>query len=234
VQLVFGIILADSDLAEQNFASITRELDRLAVLGVRRFAIGFANDQEQKTGSNIEQSRLINRIREHLNRSGNFELESLPKSVSAHNNRPRLVFNPGEQFCQTPWNDSPSASGENRSAYLITAEDQQQITRLIAANASVQAWNGNDYDADRAWESALSLLYDERSRAGVLTWVQHFEDCRKRGRIGDNNRELIERRLAELQSALESISGTRERGLLRGELAQFINRVQESRTQMNQ
>jgi hypothetical protein len=64
--------------------------------------------------------------------------------------------------------------------------------------------------------------------------VQHFEDCRKTGKIGDNNRNLIERRLEELQSALESISGTRERGLLRGELAQFINRVQESGTQMSQ
>jgi Protein of unknown function (DUF4127)/beta-N-acetylglucosaminidase len=231
VQLIFGFTLADSAIDERNFASIARELDRLAALGVRSFVIGLGNDRAKKSSDNLEQSRLIDRIRQHLKRSGNVELAVWPNPASQDNNRPRIVFNPGEQLCQGIWNDTPSISSENPPAYLVTAADQLQITKLITAKAAEQAWNGSSYDTDRAWNSALNLLYDERSRAGLRSWVKHFEDCRKTGKIGDNNRDLIERRLGELQLALESISGTRDRGLLRGELAQFINRVQESGAQ---
>jgi uncharacterized protein DUF4127/beta-N-acetylglucosaminidase-like protein len=230
VQLTFGLILANSDLDDRNFPSIARELDRLAIIGFRRFVIGFENGREKKTGSDLAQSQLINRIRGHLTRSGNFELEVWPNPVTgADDNRPRVVFNQGEQLCHGPLSGKAAVADGNR--YLIPAEDQPQITKLIVAKASEQSWNGSGYDADRAWNSALNLLYDERSRAGVRGWLQHFEDCRKTEKIGDINRELIERRLAELQSALESISGTRERGLLRGELAEFIDRVRESGVQ---
>lgn len=228
VQLVFGFILSDSAFDDRSIASIARELDRLAALGARSFVIGFSNDREKHAGGPLEPTRIISRIRENLNRSTNVELSFWPnhEAGAPNKNRPRIVFDPAEQLCHEPW--SGTVAGENQSAYLIAAADQLQITKLIAAKASEQAWNGSSYDAGRAWNSALNLLYDEKSRTGLRTWVQHFEDCRKTKNISDINRELIERRLADLQVALESISGTRERGLLRGELAQFVTRVQEA------
>ncbi|MBO0723306.1 MAG: hypothetical protein J2P41_20960, partial [Blastocatellia bacterium] len=139
--------------------------------------------------------------------------------------RPRMVSDPGEQLC--PGSGSYTLTAENPSAYLIAATDQPQVTRLQTARLSELAWSGASYDAGRALSSALNLLYDERSRVGVRAWLEHFGDCRA-GTIKGENREQIERKLSDLQTALESINGTRERGLLRGELAQYIYRVQES------
>jgi Protein of unknown function (DUF4127)/beta-N-acetylglucosaminidase len=228
VQMVFGFILPDSAFDDRNLRSLVRELDRLAALGVRSFVIGFANDREKQTGGSLEPSSFISRIRENLNRSNNVELSFWPNSEAGapNKNRPRMVFNPAEQLCHAPW--SGPVPGGNQSAYLVAAADQLQLTKLMAAKASEQAWNGSGYDPGRAWNSTLNLLFDEKSRTGLRTWVQHFEDCRKTENISEINRELIERRTAELQVALESISGTRDHGLLRGDLAQFLTRVQEA------
>ncbi|MBO0798526.1 MAG: DUF4127 family protein, partial [Blastocatellia bacterium] len=251
VQIGFGYNLPIS-AGERDFAAISGRLDRLSALGVRRFVIGFENDQEGPASGKIvsAQSGLIRRISEHLKGLGNFELavwpKSLPNSVidrdylkelsaaipsdiqilrpsggtagirasDSSTKRPRMVFNPEEQLCLGA--GSYTLTGENPSAYLIAATDQPQITRLEAARLSELAWSGASYDAGRALSSALNLLYDERSRVGVRVWLEHFGECRA-GTIKGGNREQIERRLSELQTALESISGTRERGLLRGE-----------------
>jgi hypothetical protein len=259
VQLIPGFSLGftNSDYNDSNFAAITRRLDRLAALGVRRFVIGVDNKHEKSSSNNTvsAQARFISRIREHLKRTGNYELALWQKSPASaeylqelsaaippdveflrpvtaggvaeisNSNRPRKVFDPGEQLCLGPGNGNYQIAGENSAVSLVAATDQVQFTKLIAAKASEIAWNGSKYEAGRALNSALNLLYDERSREGVRAWLEHFEDCRTR--INENTRDLNERNLTDLQYALESISGTRERGLLRGELAQFIYRVRE-------
>jgi uncharacterized protein DUF4127/beta-N-acetylglucosaminidase-like protein len=261
VQLAFGFNLSNSDFNDRNFTAIAGQFDRLAAFGIRSFAIGFENNQEKQAAGNIvsAQAGFINRMREHLKRSGNFELAIWPKyaptsdylkQLSAaippdlqilggktpaaaaasidSDNRPRKVFDPAEQLCLGPGNGNHSVAGENPPTYLVAAAKQLQFTKLIAAKASEQAWNGTKYDAERAMNSSLNLLFDERSRAGVQIWLEHFEDCKNAAKTADKTRDLIERKLPELQSALESITGTRERGLLRGELAQFINSVREA------
>lgn len=297
VQLVFGISPGPSisDLNDQNFISIGSRLDKLTSLGVRRFTIYFDNKPEKLQGSNSSegvkkiisaQSRLINRVREHLKRSGDIELSVWPKLVAGTafnleylkeisgaiapdiqilfnsgttdlnlselavriNRRPIIVTNVVDEvsekwrMCLGPERANSSISDENSIGYLAAAKSQLQVTNLMIVKASERAWYGRSYDPDRAWDSALNLLYDERARAGVRAWSQLLGDCRsgkgpfeplfnendKQGRISGNDRELTEQKLAELQSALEAISGTRERGLLRGELAQFIERVQDT------
>ena len=116
---------------------------------------------------------------------------------------------------------------------------QLPVSKLILATASDYAWSGRG-DAEQAFNSAMNLLYDERTRSGIRAWAQILGDCQssgnpfaslfmnRSGHVSMTEQGLIEQKLAELQSAIEVIGGTRERGLLRGDLAQFIVSVRNA------
>ena len=92
---------------------------------------------------------------------------------------------------------------------------------LSLATAADYAWDSAGYDPARAFNTALNLLYDDRTQAAVLFWSRNVGDCRDGDQpFGQLNNELLR--------ALEVLSGTPERGLLRGELVQFMLREQNS------
>jgi hypothetical protein len=215
IQFVYGICLEQSILqaGDQGLTLITSRLDSLAALGVRHFAICFENVPEEK------QTGLITRLREHLRRSGVSDLTVLPK-----------IEDDTEIPCFSPQRSSWSTLDEGAIGFLVRPASRFQSSKLMIATAAEYAWSGPGYNPQRALASAMNLLYDERSRAGVQVWSQFFGDCKSQGNQfvalhnQSNSSGLIEKKLDELQSALELIGGTRDRGLLRGELAQLIER----------
>src|SRR5262249_48306428 len=84
-------------------------------------------------------------------------------------------------------------------------------------------------------DRAFNLLYDESARAQLRVCTQVYGDHGDsmfdplfQKQAGSINIGLMERKLAELQSAIETIAITLNQGLLRGELAQFISRAQSA------
>jgi hypothetical protein len=217
IRFVYGVCLNRSILqsGDQGFALITSRLDSLSALGVHHFAICFENILEEK------QTSLIARLREHLKRSGDSDLTVLPKFAGET-----------ETPCFSPQRGDWSTLDESALGFIARPASRFQSSKLMIATASEYAWSGPGYDPQRALMSAMNLLYDERSRAGLQVWSQFFGDCKNdRNPLvallnQNNNRGLIEQKLDELRSALELIGGTRDRGLLRGELAQLIDRRQ--------
>jgi hypothetical protein len=120
--------------------------------------------------------------------------------------------------------------------------------RLPLTTAAEYAWDSRNYEPARAWESALNWLYDERSRVGVRLWGRAYGGTDSTGQRGAGphgnavpahlfdplfkpnqpavNLARLEEQLNVLQSALTALGSTRERGLLRGELAPFLRRAQ--------
>ena len=124
---------------------------------------------------------------------------------------------------------------EDTSGFIAAARDEPRASMLPIATAADYAWDSRNYNPQQSFDLALNLLYDERARAGLRVWTQVSGDS------GDNvfkplfqkqtgaiNIELMERKLAELQGAIEMIGVTLNQGLLRGELAQFISRTQSA------
>jgi len=121
-------------------------------------------------------------------------------------------------ICLDPKPGDFSALDGNSISFIVSAKKQLQVSKQMLATASEYAWYGNNADHASAFNNALNLLYDERTRSGVRAWSQIRGDC-------GGSKKLTEQKLNELQAAIEVISVTRERGLLRGELAQFIARA---------
>ncbi len=197
VRFFYGIRLDPSatSLNDHEFASFANRLDRLVAAGVRRFAVVSDNAQ------------TANRIREYLKRFTDVEVTvvNAPTPSAKSDARPGCFsLKPGDL----------SSLDESGSDFVMSARNQLQMTKLIVATASDYAWYGRNNDPARAFNSALNLLYDERSEAGVRVWSQILGDCA--------NGKSLEPRLNELRAAVEAIGGTRERGLLRGEMARFV------------
>ena len=126
-------------------------------------------------------------------------------------------------LCLSPrFADLSSAGAANGKAadWVLLAAPQLQVTKLLLATLSEQVWDGRGYNRDWALLSAMNLLYDERSRAGVRVWSGLIGDCRSR-----ENRTPPD--LNQLRAGIEAISGTRAQGLLRGEFDRFVREFQE-------
>ncbi|MFN0086691.1 MAG: DUF4127 family protein [Blastocatellia bacterium] len=120
----------------------------------------------------------------------------------------------------------PDAAG-----FIATPMSELRASMLPIATSAKYAWDAKVYNPANALNTALDLLYDERARPRVRAWEQIYGDSFHEmnlfeplygGHAGEINLPLIEQRLAELRNALESIGATREQGLLRGELAAFL------------
>lgn len=141
-----------------------------------------------------------------------------------------------------PWRLFPGAKrgasptlNEDANGFIATARDEPRASMLPLATAADYAWDSRNYNPRQSLDRALNLLYDERARAGLRVWTQVYGD---RGdsmfkplfqkQTGAINIESIERKLAELQGAVEMIGVTLHQGLLRGELASFVARTRSA------
>jgi len=124
---------------------------------------------------------------------------------------------------------------EDANGFIATAMSQARASMLPIVTAADYAWDSRNYNPQQSLDRALNLLYDERARAGLRVWLQDYGE---RGdsvfkplfqkQTGEINIGLIERRLAELQDAVEMIGVTLNQGLLRGELASFVSRTRSA------
>jgi hypothetical protein len=103
---------------------------------------------------------------------------------------------------------------------------------LPIATAADYAWDWRNYNPQQSFDRALTLLYDERARRGLRAWARVYDDGlfkplfqRQTGAV---DVEAIRRRLAELQGATEMFGVALNQGLLRGELARFIERMKSA------
>jgi hypothetical protein len=110
------------------------------------------------------------------------------------------------------------AISESSSGFIAAASREPRVSMLPIATAADYAWDPRNYNPQQAFDRALNLLYDERSRQGLRAWARVYDD-------GGADAEAIRRRLAELQSATEMIGVTLNQGLLRGELVRFIEKM---------
>ncbi|HKC88220.1 MAG TPA: DUF4127 family protein [Blastocatellia bacterium] len=115
---------------------------------------------------------------------------------------------------------------EDANGFIATAMRETRASMLPIATAADYAWDSRNYDPQQSFDRALNLLYDERARAGVRIWAQVSGDSVFKPlfqkQAGPINVESMDRKLAELQGALEVIGVTLNQGLLRGELASFV------------
>lgn len=114
---------------------------------------------------------------------------------------------------------------EQSAGLLITSPPYPYSAQLLLTTAADYAWDLRSYQAERAFERALLTLYDERSRAGVRAWAQTDLARLLQPEAGPGNADTLNQKIATLQTALEAISLTPERGLLRGELAAVLRRA---------
>lgn len=121
---------------------------------------------------------------------------------------------------------------EQMAGLLITSPPQPYSAQLLLTTAAEYAWDTRTYQPERAFERALLLLYDERSRAGVRAWAQADLARLFQAQAGASNAGTREQKLAALQTALEAIALTPERGLLRGELAGVLRRARVALTDL--
>ncbi len=108
--------------------------------------------------------------------------------------------------------------------WLFMPPNAVYAARLPLATAAEYAWESHTYAPERALETALNLLYDERSRAGVRLWVRAFGGTNPNPNAHANTQTtpLTTEQFATLQTALAAIGTTRDAGLLRGELVKVI------------
>jgi hypothetical protein len=119
--------------------------------------------------------------------------------------------------------------GDDAGGFIATATRGPRVSKLPIATAADYAWDWRNYNPQQSFDRALNLLYDERARQGLRVWARVYDDGvfkplfqRPAGAV---DLELMRRRLAELQGATEMIGVTLYQGLLRGELARFIESV---------
>src|SRR5205085_2245186 len=131
---------------------------------------------------------------------------------------------------------------QEATGFITNPPSQLYAARLPLLTVAEYAWSSRSYQPVRALESALNLLFDERSRAGVRLWSQAFGASVEasgsvreqpklifeplfKSRQPEINVPFFEQQVESLQNALSAIGSTRERGLLRGELAVVLARV---------
>jgi hypothetical protein len=102
---------------------------------------------------------------------------------------------------------------EGQSGFIAGAAREPRASMLPIATAADYAWDRRNYNPQQAFDRALNLLYDERTRAALRVWAKAYED------------NAYKQRLAELQSATDTIGVTLNQGLLRGELTRFIEKI---------
>ncbi|MGH9752651.1 MAG: DUF4127 family protein [Blastocatellia bacterium] len=131
-----------------------------------------------------------------------------------------------------PKRDASGTQEPGASGFVATATREPRASMLPIATAADYAWDWRNYDPRQSFDRALNLLYDERARQGLRVWARVYDDSvfkplfQKQG--GPSDIESMRRRLAELQSATEMIGVTLNQGLLRGELARFIERMKSA------
>ncbi len=136
-----------------------------------------------------------------------------------------------------PWPGAAPALSEHALGLIANPMSQAHASMLPLATIAEYAWDARHYDPERALERALKLLYDERSRNAVRVWTDVFRDHQWGNSLftplfqqqrNDVNVQLVEQRLAEMETALLEIGIRRERGLLRGELASFLSLIRSA------
>lgn len=121
------------------------------------------------------------------------------------------------QICLRPYKGAPLNLSAGLNGLIVNAGAQLQFDMPRLATAADYAWESGSYLPENAFNRALALLFDEHSREGIRLWRSRAGDCSESLRANaDQTNEA-----AELQSALEMILGTRDRGLIRGELARL-------------
>jgi hypothetical protein len=122
--------------------------------------------------------------------------------------------------------------GEGAGGFIATAGRGPRASMIPIATAADYAWDWRKYNPQQSFERALNLLNDERARRSLRVWARVYDDGvfnplfqRQAGAV---DVEAIRRRLAELQGATEMIGVTLNQGLLRGELARFIERMKSA------
>jgi hypothetical protein len=159
------------------------------------------------------------------------------RAWSALSGRPWLIWSGFPASESVPWRlhlgaqRGAPALPEAAAGFFASPMSQAHAAMLPLATSADYAWEGRGYDPERAYNRALHLLYDERSRAGVRAWTAAYRAHPGEGDLfqplfrkqrGVVNVPLLEQRLTEMQAALEHIGIARERGLLRGELAALL------------
>jgi hypothetical protein len=107
---------------------------------------------------------------------------------------------------------------------VVGLSAQREASLVGLAIVAEYAWDSRKFDAPRAINLTLKMLFDERSRAGLRDLMATLGDCRGGKNVSaEADAGAPKQKSNDLRATLESITGTRERGLLRGELAKLIN-----------
>jgi hypothetical protein len=123
------------------------------------------------------------------------------------------------------------------AGFIANPMIQMRASWLALATSAAYAWNARQYNPATAHETALHLLYDERTRAAMRIWAAAYGGAHHEAHLFDplfasTDREIAlagaEAQLAALQRAYESIGATRDQGLLRGELAAIVERTRQA------
>jgi len=131
---------------------------------------------------------------------------------------------------------APDLSGET-AGFIANPMNQPRASWPALATTADYAWDARRYDPSRAHESALHLLYDERTRAAMRIWAKAYGDHHHETNLfeplfTEPKAEIaltsLQIQLAELRKAVESIGVTRHQGLLRGELAALAERTRQA------
>lgn len=203
----FYLIAPEASGSEQELSTIEQRLKLLAALGVKNFAVASAP------------ADLVNRLRERLKTvHSDVALVAWPPS----SDRPPIVcLDPQTALSALKSNPIDDALG-----LVVSPAVQRNASIVGLAVVAEYAWDVRRFDAPRAFNLAFNTLFDERSRAGLRVWAATSGVCRSDGKNDSAELEagLSKQKVAELQAALELITGTRERGLLRGELAKILAR----------
>lgn len=207
--LRFTYVLSPADSDNTN---LDQQMRRLAALGVTRFGLPDGSD-----------TQVVKRTTEKAKSLG------VELSVIAGVRATRL--------CPS----TPAASTTSQSV-VVRPGDNLYFSMPGLANAADYAWQGNQIDSENSFTRALQLLYDERSINAIRQWSRLTGECQAepglwkaliRGEAtgsapGAAVVQQSEQMTIQLREAVEMIAGTRDRGLLRGELARRLYLAEKS------
>ncbi|QQS45313.1 MAG: DUF4127 family protein [Acidobacteriota bacterium] len=199
--------------AEENFlrfiyvlppSDADQKLSRMAALGVKNFALEAGVD-----------SQVAARATERARNLG-AGLTIVPRAQPAG-------------LC--PWRP---ASATDR--LIVRPADNLQMSLPGLAGAADYAWQGNSSSAENSYARAMQLLYDDRSLNAVRQWTELTGACSAPTGWLDqllpgqaiSSPEDARRKIDQLRASIETIIGTRDRGLLRGELARRLAAAEKS------